>query len=289
VLGAAGLGKTRLAAELIAEIGERATVLEGRCLSYGEGITFWPLQEILRGLRERPAGAPDPERARGTEETFWAYRKLFEALATERPLVLVLEDIHWAEPTLLDLIEHIVEWTREAPMLIVCVARPDLLDERPGWPGELIDLEPLRSEEAETLVAMLATGVDPAIRVRAIEVAEGNPLFLEQLLALAVEDGHEVAVPDTIQALLSARLDQVAPGERGPAGGGSRRWQGVLARRCHTSLRTRGGGECASSASCAQRAHPARALEPSRRRCLPLRPHTHSRRHLQGDPKGNPC
>jgi tetratricopeptide (TPR) repeat protein len=209
-----GLGKTRLAAELIAEIGERATVLEGRCLSYGEGITFWPLQEILRGLRERPAGAPDPERARGTEETFWAYRKLFEALATERPLVLVLEDIHWAEPTLLDLIEHIVEWTREAPMLIVCVARPDLLDERPGWPGELIDLEPLRSEEAETLVAMLATGVDPAIRVRAIEVAEGNPLFLEQLLALAVEDGHEVAVPDTIQALLSARLDQVAPGER---------------------------------------------------------------------------
>jgi class 3 adenylate cyclase/tetratricopeptide (TPR) repeat protein len=214
MLSEAGLGKTRLAAELIAEIGERATVLEGRCLSYGEGITFWPLQEILRGLRERPAGAPEPERARGTEETFWAYRKLFEALARERPLVLVLEDIHWAEPTLLDLIEHIVEWTREAPMLIVCLTRPDLLDERPGWSGELIELEPLPSEDAETLVAMLAAGVDPAIRVRATEVAEGNPLFLEQLLALAEEDGHELAVPDTIQALLSARLDQVAPEER---------------------------------------------------------------------------
>jgi class 3 adenylate cyclase/tetratricopeptide (TPR) repeat protein len=214
VLGAAGLGKTRLAAELIADVGERATVLEGRCLSYGEGITFWPLQQILRGLGERPAGAPAPERARGTEETFWAYRKLFEALAMERPLVLVLEDIHWAEPTLLDLIEHIVEWTREAPMLIVCVARHELLDERPGWPGELIELEPLAREEAETLVATLATGVDPPIRERAIEVAEGNPLFLEQLLALAEEDGHELAVPDTIQALLSACLDRLAPGER---------------------------------------------------------------------------
>jgi class 3 adenylate cyclase/tetratricopeptide (TPR) repeat protein len=214
VLGSAGIGKTRLAAELAAKVQDRATVLQGRCLSYGEGITFWPLQEILRGLRERPAGTPDPERARGTEETFWAYRKLFEAIAHERPLVLVLEDIHWAEPTLLDLIEHVVEWTREAPMLIVCLTRPDLLDERPGWSGELIELEPLPSEEAETLVDMLAVGVDPGVRARATEAAEGNPLFLEQLLALAQEDGQEMAVPHTIQALLAARLDRLAPEER---------------------------------------------------------------------------
>jgi tetratricopeptide (TPR) repeat protein len=112
------------------------------------------------------------------------------------------------------LIEHMVEWTQEAPMLIVCLARPDLLDERPGWSGELMELEPLPSEEAETLVAVLAGGLDPAIRMRATEVAEGNPLFLEQLLALAEEDGHELAVPDTIQALLSARLDRLAREER---------------------------------------------------------------------------
>jgi class 3 adenylate cyclase/tetratricopeptide (TPR) repeat protein len=214
VLGAAGLGKTRLAAELIAKIEERATVLQGRCLSYGEGITFWPLQEIVRSLGERPAGAPDPEEARSTEETFWAYRKLFEALARVRPLVLVLEDIHWAEPTLLDLVEHIVEWTQDAPITVVCLARPELVDDRPGWSGERLELESLADEEARTLVAALAAEVDQSVRVRALEVAEGNPLFLEQLLVLATEEGSQFAVPDTIQALLAARLDCLGPEER---------------------------------------------------------------------------
>jgi class 3 adenylate cyclase/predicted ATPase len=215
VLGDAGIGKTRLAAELAAEVHEHATVLQGRCLSYGEGITFWPLQEILRSLPERPPGAPDPDQAKSTEEIFWAYRKLFEALAQERPLVLVLEDIHWAEPTLLDFIEHLVEWTREAPIMVLCLARPELLDERAGWPGERVELQALPREHAETLVGVLAAGMDPAVQTRAIAAAEGNPLFLEQMVALAAdEDGERIAFPDTIQALLSARLDRLELEER---------------------------------------------------------------------------
>jgi class 3 adenylate cyclase/predicted ATPase len=215
VLGPAGIGKTRLAGELVAKVRSQGRVLHGRCLSYGEGITFWPLQEILRALPERPPDAPDPERAKSTEEIFWAYRKLFEALARERPLVLVVEDIHWAEPTLLDLIEHIVEWTHDAPMLILCLARPDLIDERPGWPGERVELEPLQHDEAVALVGALAGGTDVSVQTRAVTVAEGNPLFLEQMLALAREEnGGEIAIPHTIQALLAARLDRLETEER---------------------------------------------------------------------------
>jgi class 3 adenylate cyclase/tetratricopeptide (TPR) repeat protein len=240
VLGPAGIGKTRLGSELIAAVGERATVLNGRCLAYGEGITFWPLQEILRGLPDRPAGAPDPERARGTEETFWAYRKLFEALAQERPLLLMLEDIHWAEPTLLDLVEHVIEWTREAPMVIVCLARSELLDERPDWLGERVELQPLHHGEAETLVTALAFDLDAGARARALEVAEGNPLFLEHLLVLAAEDGQQLAVPQTIQALLAARLDRLQAEERTvlerAAVVGKEFWRGALVHLCPPAM-----------------------------------------------------
>jgi class 3 adenylate cyclase/tetratricopeptide (TPR) repeat protein len=214
VLGPAGIGKTRLAAELTTQMGERATVVRGRCLAYGEGITFWPLQEILLVLYERPAEAPDPEQATSTEETFWAYRKLFEAFAQERALVLVLEDIHWAEPMLLDLIEHIVAWTKDAPMLVLCLARPEFLDGRPAWPGERLELEPLSAEDSQTIVGALAPTLDPVSRTRAAQTAEGNPLFLEQLLALAVEDGQKHALPHSIQTLLAARLDRLESTER---------------------------------------------------------------------------
>jgi class 3 adenylate cyclase/tetratricopeptide (TPR) repeat protein len=232
VLGPAGIGKTRLAGELAAKTRQRATVLQGRCLSYGEGITFWPLEEMLRGLAERPAGAPDPEQAHSIEETFWAYRKLFEELAQERPLLLVLEDIHWAEQTLLDLIEHIVDWTREARLLILCLARREFLDQRPNWPGERLELEPLHEDEASTLVSALAPELDPVSRARAAEAAEGNPFFLEQLLTLAAEDGHELAIPHTIQALLAARLDRLEANERAllerAAVVGKEFWRGAL-------------------------------------------------------------
>jgi class 3 adenylate cyclase/tetratricopeptide (TPR) repeat protein len=214
VIGPAGIGKTRIAAELSSKVEDRATVLQGRCLPYGEGITFWPLQEILRSLSELPPGVTHPDEARSTEDSFWAYRKLFEALAHERPLVLVLEDIHWAEATLLDLIEHVAEWTRGVPILILCLARPELLDDRPGWTGQRIELAPLPDEDAKMLVVSLASDVEPGVLARAMEAAEGNPLFLEQLLALAGEDGHELAVPATIQTLLTARLDRLAPEER---------------------------------------------------------------------------
>jgi class 3 adenylate cyclase/tetratricopeptide (TPR) repeat protein len=235
VLGPAGIGKTRLAAELAAVLQNRATVLRGRCLSYGEGITFWPLQEILRSLPGRPAGAPDPEHAHGTEEIFWAYRKLFEALARERPHVLVLEDIHWAEPTLLDLVEHLVEWTRDAPLLILCLARLEILEQRPAWPGERLDLEPLPKEESEAIITALIPDLGLASRIRAARVAEGNPLFLEQLLALnAEEEIGEGELPDTIQALLAARLDRLEASERALLGAasviGREFWRGALLR-----------------------------------------------------------
>jgi class 3 adenylate cyclase/tetratricopeptide (TPR) repeat protein len=232
VLGPAGIGKTRLAAEFTSEIHEQATILRGRCLAYGEGITFWPLQEILLGLSERPVGAPDPEQSTSTEETFWAYRKLFEALGRERPLVLVLEDIHWAEPTLLDLLEHIVEWTEDARLLVLCLARPEFVDERPGWSGTRLNLEALSEEGSDDIISTLAPQLDPLSRSRAVRAAEGNPLFLEQLLALAVEDGQEQALPHSIQALLAARLDRLEANERAllerAAVIGKEFWRGAL-------------------------------------------------------------
>jgi class 3 adenylate cyclase/tetratricopeptide (TPR) repeat protein len=258
VLGAAGVGKSRLVTEFLAGLGENATVGHGRCLPYGEGITFWPLLEVVRRLygeelgsiaarlagdenaeliAERVAAAVGlAERQGPSEETSWAVRKLLEAEARERPLVVVFDDVQWAEPTFLDLIEHVADLSRGAPILLICLARPEFLDGRPGWAGGKFNatsvlLEPLGDDESTELIENLLgrAELEAEVRDRVTQAAEGNPLFVEEMLGMLIDDGllelqnghwvatgdlKTVAVPPTIQALLSARLDRLEPVER---------------------------------------------------------------------------
>jgi class 3 adenylate cyclase/tetratricopeptide (TPR) repeat protein len=242
LLGPAGIGKSRLAAELLSRAAGRTTALVGRCLPYGDGITYWPLIEILRQLGEQvstalteeqegPAIAAQLEgivgRAEASatrEEVFWSVRKLFEALARRGPLIVVFEDIHWGEPTLLDLIEYITDLARDSPLFVLCIARPEFLDERPGWAGGKLNadsvlLSPLSEVDAEALIDELLRGasLSESARHRIADTAEGNPLFVEQLLAmvsLGEAAGDEPDVPPTIQALLAARLDLLGAEER---------------------------------------------------------------------------
>jgi class 3 adenylate cyclase len=254
VLGLAGVGKSRLVQEFLQDLTTRALVARGRCLPYGEGITYWPLLEAVKdavGLDD--ADSPDQARVKliqaleddqdselvarrvaemigladvagAGEEGFVAARALFETLARARPLVLVFDDIHWAEETFLDFVEHVADWTRDAPVLLVCLARPELLDVRPGWGGGKLNatatlLEPLSSAESVQLVDHLAgrRALAEGARRRIVEAAEGNPLFVEEMLALVIEDeqlGDEIQVPATIHALLAARIDSLADDER---------------------------------------------------------------------------
>jgi class 3 adenylate cyclase/tetratricopeptide (TPR) repeat protein len=235
ILGVAGVGKSRLTAEFIGSLGD-ATVVRGRCLPYGEGITYWPVIEVLQQLPRasdlglEPAAVAAIEQLLGEEQALssseeipWAVRKLLEATAESAPVVAVFDDIHWAEPTFLELLEHVADLSREAPLLLLCLARPELLDRRPGWGGGKLNtttllLEPLSSTETDELLERLLgeAPFDPDLRERIREAAEGNPLFVEEMVALVEESGNgEVAVPGTIQALLAARLDQLEPAERG--------------------------------------------------------------------------
>jgi class 3 adenylate cyclase/tetratricopeptide (TPR) repeat protein len=269
VLGEAGVGKSRLVAEVAERLRPQAAVLKGRCLSYGEGITFWPLAEIVRqaadisddvsadearhklddlllgtegGIADRVASVIGLSSASfPIEESFWAARRLLEHLARKEPVVVIFEDIHWAEPTFLDWVGHVVDLAR-APILVVCAARPELRDERPSWGqpsprASLLDLQPLTGSESDVLIDNLlgASGATPDIRARITSAAQGNPLFVEQIISMWIDDGTisradgswrlrtqvSVSIPPTISALLAARLDRLGQEERTVIAGAS--------------------------------------------------------------------
>src|ERR687887_897538 len=257
-LADAGVGKSRLVEAFTTSLDAEARIGRGRCLPYGKGITFWPLVELVRdaagiGEDDPPEVArlklaqlvPDDavvERVSAAvglsdaqfpvEELFWGARKLVRALAREQPLVVVFDDVHWAEPTFLDLVEHLTDSIHDAPVLLVCPSRPDVVERREGWAegprGRRLPLEPLSPAETERVVEHLLGSVEvaPEARARIVEASEGNPLFAEQLLAMLMDGGYlerengvwratrtlsELDVPPTIHALLAARLDRLEP------------------------------------------------------------------------------
>ncbi len=213
LLGPAGIGKSRLVADFLERVGDGGDVLRGRCLSYGEGITYWPLVEILVAI------GVEPESVMGSSppETQLAFRRLLEERAGERPQVVVIDDLQWAEPVFVDLVEHVADLSRDVPIFLVCVARTELLDVRPDWGGGKVNatsllLEPLEAAECAELMDRLGAAPLPAgLRDRIAAASAGNPLFVEEMLAMVrdADGGSDIAVPPTIHALLQARIDSL--------------------------------------------------------------------------------
>ncbi len=215
VVGDAGVGKSRLVAQGLAEIDAR--IVRGRCLSYGEGITYWPVVEVVKQLGARPSEPAaaaaiatllrEDDAPTSAEEIAWAFRKLLEERA---PLAVVIDDLHWAEETLLDLVEHVALLSADAPILLVCIARRELSERRRQWPIAL-RLDPLPDDDAN---ALLPERLPAAFRERIARAAGGNPLFLTEMLAMARETEDELIVPPNLKALIAARLDGLDPLER---------------------------------------------------------------------------
>jgi tetratricopeptide (TPR) repeat protein len=240
VLGEPGIGKTRLAAALVSQLRERARCLTGRCVPYGEGTTYLPLAEVIRAavgpgdlrrnVGRQAAGMPDEDlvverlvgavagdaTAVSSSEVFWAVRRFLETLARERPLLIVLDDVHWAEPTLLDLVEYVAGWS-EAPIAVLALARHELIETRPGWANGAITLTPLSDGAARSLLDALPERPlvgDDAVGTM-LDSADGNPLFLEQIAAFAAERPLAPGeVPPSLETLLASRLDLLSEAER---------------------------------------------------------------------------
>jgi tetratricopeptide (TPR) repeat protein len=261
LVGEAGVGKSRLAHELLAVVAEEASVLRGRCLPYGEGITFWPIAEIL----EQAAGissdaSPDEARSKlsasladedqalaknlaavlglgdaagALQETFLSVRRFLEHHAADRPLVVVFDDIQWGEGTFLDLVQYLATFVRSRPLLLLCLARPELLDSRPDWSqvGPMMRLHPLDPGASVAMVSNLLGGGAEAsdIATTIVGSTSGNPLFIEETLRMLVDRGllerrgdrwqvtcdmSELAAPDTVHAVIAARLDSLEPNDR---------------------------------------------------------------------------
>ncbi len=262
IFGPAGVGKSRLLKEFLERVAGDATTLKGRCLSYGEGVTYWPIGEVVRAaagigaddgleaarikLAAMLPGHEDVtqrvgaaigliEESFSAEETFWAIRRALEISASRRPLVVLVDDIHWAERTLLDLLRFVVDECH-APVLLLCSSRRELLEEHPEWGGShgrfsTLTLEPLEAAESARVMQNLlgVADLDAAMVERVTFAADGNPLYLEQMLQMLIDRGAirneggrwvstevltHLEVPPTIAALLTARLDRLGRSER---------------------------------------------------------------------------
>ena len=272
IVGVPGIGKSRLVLELY-EVIERLEELiswrYGRCLPYGEGITFWALGEMVKAQLGILEGDDDAEAERKLtdavadswvrshlrplvgltgaaegggdkrDEAFAAWRRYFEELAAERPLVLVFEDLHWADDNLLEFLDHLVDWAAGVPLLVVCTARPELLTRRPDWGGGkpnalTVSLPSLSDDDTARLLAELLGSVLPAeTQVELLARAGGNPLYAEEFARMLRDRGTVGELPETVQGLIAARLDLLEPEQKSllqdGAVIGKRFWVGGLA------------------------------------------------------------